>query len=166
VLWLAFDKVHDRIFVIDEIYERGLSPEDLAVAVLKKDATFERELRGVIDSAAFAEIGLGAESGKGSRGHIMNSYGCRWTASEKGAGSRVHGISAIHQRLALKKDGYGGLVVFRNCRNLIRTLPAMTYDRKNPEDIDDCCEQHAVDALRYGLTRRKTEFRLMRVYGI
>ena len=43
----------------------------------------------------------------------MNSLGCRWQPSEKGAGSRVHGISAIHERLALKKDGYGGLIVFR-----------------------------------------------------
>ena len=66
----------------------------------------------------------------------------------------------------LKKDGFGGLVIFRGCRNLIRTLPAMVYSRTNPEDIDDSCEQHAVDALRYGLTRRKTEFRLMKVYGI
>jgi hypothetical protein len=87
VLWLAFDKVHDRIFVVDEIYERSLRPEDLALAVLKKDAAFERELNGVIDSAAFAEIGLGAEGGKGSRGHFMNSCGCRWTGSEKGAGA-------------------------------------------------------------------------------
>ena len=104
---------------------------------------------------AFAELGLGAEGGKGSRGHIMNPSGCRWTASEKGAGSRVHGISVIHQRLALKKDGYGGLLVFRDCRNLIRTLPAMTYSRTNPEDIDEGCEQHLVDALRYGLGRKK-----------
>jgi hypothetical protein len=111
-------------------------------------------------------IGFGAEGGKGSRGHIMNSLGCRWQPSEKGAGSRVHGISAIHQRLALKKDGYGGLIVFRNCRNLIRTLPAMTYDRSNPEDIDDCCEQHAVDCLRYGLTRKRRYFAEMRVFGI
>jgi len=57
-------------------------------------------------------IGLGAEGGKGSRRHIMNSRGCRWTASGKGAGSGVHGISVIHQRLALESDGYGGLVVF------------------------------------------------------
>ena len=165
-LWLASDKVHDRIFVVDETYERRLSPEDLTDAVLKKDAAFGRELDGVIDSAAFAEIGLGAEGGKGSRGHIMNSLGCRWNPSEKGSGSRVHGISAIHQRLALKKDGYGGLVMFRNCRNLIRTLPAMTYSRNHPEDIDDCCEQHAIDALRYGLTRRRREFIETRVYGI
>ena len=57
-------------------------------------------------------IGIGAEDGKGSRRHIVNSRGRRWTASEKGAGSRVHGISVIYQRLALKSNGYGGLVVF------------------------------------------------------
>lgn len=34
-------------------------------------------------------------------------------------------------------------------------LPSLVYSRSNPEDIDASCEQHAVDALRYGLTRRK-----------
>jgi len=53
----------------------------------------------------------------------------------------------LHQRLALKDDGSPGLIVFRNCRNLIRALPAMVYDRKNPEDIDPNCEEHAIKAL-------------------
>ena len=66
----------------------------------------------------------------------------------------VHGISVTHQRLARKSDGYGGLVVFRNCGNLVRTLPAIVYSRSNPEDVDDSCEQHATDALRYGFTRK------------
>jgi hypothetical protein len=166
VLWFAFDDVHDRIFVVDELYERGLGPQELAFAVLEKDKRFRRELNGVIDSAAFAEIGLGAHEGKGSRGDIMNSLGCRWQAAQKGAGSRLHGLSAIHQRLAVRKDGYGGLVVYRSARNLIRTLPSLVYSRTNPEDINDCCEQHAVDALRYGLTRRKTWFRVTRVHGL
>jgi hypothetical protein len=152
--------------VVDEIYQRGLGPEDLADAVLKKDAAFERELDGTIDSAAFAEIGLGDGYGKGSRGDQMNARGCRWRPAEKGAGSRLHGISVIHQKLALKKDGFGGLVVFRNCRNLIRTLPAMVYSRVHPEDIDDGCEQHAVDALRYGLTRKRVWCGEVPVYGI
>jgi hypothetical protein len=39
----------------------------------------------------------------------------------------------------------------------------MVYDRKNPEDIDPSCEEHAVKALMYGLTRRKIESRIMRV---
>jgi Terminase large subunit, T4likevirus-type, N-terminal len=177
VLWLSYDETNDRIFVIQELYQRGLIPEELARATLAIDRSIpiddggevfnnDLPLDGAIDSAAFAEIGLGAEGGKGSRGDIMNSYGCKWRPAPKGAGSRLHGLSAIHQRLALRRDGYGGLVIFRGCRNLIRTLPAMVYSRTNPDDIDDSCEQHAVDALRYGLTRLKTEFRLMRVYGI
>jgi hypothetical protein len=166
VLWFAYDKVHDRVFVVDEIYERGLLPETLALAVLEKDEQFGRELSGVIDSAAFAEVGLGTEGGKGSRGAIMNSLGCDWRPSEKGSGSRFQGISTIHSRLALKADGYGGLMITRNCRNLIRTLPSCVFSRTNPEDIDDSCEQHAVDCLRYGLTRRKMQFRLLKVTGL
>jgi hypothetical protein len=94
----------------------------------------------VIDSSSFADVGLGDAGG---RAEIMNRLGCRWTPSPKGAGSRIAGVSAVHQRLALRKDGLPGLIVFRTCRNLIRTLPAMVYDRKNPEDIDPDCEEHA-----------------------
>ena len=93
----------------------------------------------------------------------MNRMGCRWTPSPKGAGSRVAGVSGVHQRLALKSDGYGGLVIFRTCRNLIRTLPAMTYSRTNPEDIDPACEEHSAKALQYGLTRKRTFTRLAKV---
>lgn len=174
VLWLAYDKTYDRIYVIDELYERGLTPEAMARAVLQIDRSLkidmgfevidnDEPLSGVLDSAAWADVGLGDESGRGGRAEIMNRLGCRWTPSPKGAGSRAAGVSAVHQRLALKRDGFGGLVIFRTCRNLIRTLPAMVYDKSHPEDISPDCEEHAVKALMYGLTRRKTEFRVMRV---
>jgi hypothetical protein len=178
VLWLCADPVRDRIYVIDEIYQRGLTREMMAREVLAKDRSIpinlgdgevidnDAPIDGVIDSASFADVGLGDESGKGSRGHIMNSLGCRWTPSVKGSGSRVQGVRAIHQRLALKSDGYGGLIVFRNCRNLIRTLPAMVYDKNHPEDIDPDCEEHAVKALMYGLTRKKVSAGMVKVKGL
>ena len=167
VLLFAYDKTHDRIFIADEIYQRELLPEELAREVRAMCACHGRDgLDGVIDSSAFAEIGLGTEGGKGSRGDIMNAHGCNFKPSPKGAGSRVQGVSAIHQRLKLKADGFGGLVITRNCRNLIRTLPAMTYDRSNPEDIDPSCEEHATKALMYGLTRRTVSTQLYRVRGI
>lgn len=173
-LWLSEDSTHGRIYVISELYERGLTPEAMARAVLQIDRsipvnldgeTIENDapVDGVIDSASFADVGLGDESGRGGRAEVMNRLGCRWTPSPKGAGSRVAGVSAIHGRLALKRDGFGGLVVFRNCRNLIRTLPAMTYSKQNPEDIDVSCEEHAVKALQYGLLRKKVSFSQPRI---
>jgi terminase large subunit-like protein len=172
VLWLAHDEIYDRVYVIEELYQSGMTPEVFACEVLRTDRSLvlsdgsdtfcnDQPLGGVIDSASFADTGMG-----GGRADQMNKLGCRWRAAEKGAGSRLAGIAAIHARLAARKDGIARLIMFRNCRNLIRTLPAMVYSRTNPEDIDDSCEQHAVDALRYGLTRRKIEFRLMPVYGI
>lgn len=134
-------------------------PINLGSEVIDNDCPLD----GVIDSASFADVGLGNESGRGGRAEIMNQLGCRWTPSPKGAGSRIAGVSAVHQRLAPRDDGSPGLIVFRTCPNLIRTLPAMVYDRKNPEDIDPACEEHAVKALMYGLTRRKIECRVMRV---
>ena len=173
--WLAYDKTHDRIYVIEELYERGLTPEAMAQAVLQIDRSLKIDLGhevidndmpldGVIDSASFADVGLGDESGRGGRAEIMNRLGCRWSPSPKGAGSRVAGVSAIHQRLALKADGFGGLVVFRNCRNLIRTLPQMVYSKTNPEDISPDCEEHAVKALQYGLTRKRIFTRVVKVH--
>jgi hypothetical protein len=105
---------------------------------------------GTIDSAAFATTGAADLS----RAEQMNTLGCEWKPCSKGAGSRIAGIQEIHSRLALKEDERPGLVIFSNCRNLIRTLPSLTYDLKHPEDIASGSEDHAFDALRYGLLFR------------
>ena len=42
---------------------------------------------------------------------------------------------------------------FSDCENLIRTLPALTYDKLNREDAADG-EDHAPEALRYALMSR------------
>ena len=115
----------------------------------------------MIDSASFADTGMG-----GGRADQMNALGCKWKAAEKGAGSRLAGIAAVHARLALKRDGRPGLIVFSTCQNLMRTLPAVVYSRTNPEDIDDSCEQHLVDALRYGLGRKKVRCWQLPVRGL
>jgi len=97
---------------------------------------------------------------------IMNECGCRWSPSEKGVGSRIAGKAHIHERLVLKSDGAPGLQVFANCKNLIRTLPSVPYSPTNPEDIDTNSEEHAVDALRYGLSHKTTKSYRVRLPGL
>lgn len=46
-----------------------------------------------------------------------------------------------------------------NCENLIRTLPLLTYDAQDAEDVSDACEDHAAEALRYGLMSRPVQAR-------
>jgi hypothetical protein len=164
VLWLAYDEIHDRIFVIAELYARGMSPAVMAREVRRIDASIPRNVghgrviengpavrvSGSIDSASFATTGASALS----RGAQMNELGCNWKPCTKGAGSRIAGIQEIHSRLSMKEDGMPGLVIFRDCRALIRTLPSLVYDPRNPEDIDAKCEDHAFDACRYGLQFR------------
>ncbi len=161
VLWFAHDEIHDRLYVVQELYRSGMTPEVMANAVLAMDGHVGRRgsMRGTIDAASFADTGLG-----GGRGDQMNKLGCRWEPSVKGAGSRVAGKALIHQRLALRSDG-PGLVVFKTCHNLIRTLPSLPYDKAHPEDISDNCEDHAVEALRTGLTRQPSRTRLIRTTG-
>ena len=61
----------------------------------------------------------------------------------------------VHRRLAIdsitKKPR---LTIFNTCANLIRTLPTLPLDKTDPEDVDTKAEDHAYDALRYGVMSR------------
>jgi hypothetical protein len=101
----------------------------------------------------------------GARGDAMNKLGCRWQPVEKYPGSRLAGLSAIHARLAFRDNGRSvGLKVFRGrCPNLVRTLSALVYSTRNPEEVDPSCEDHAIDALRYALLFKPSRFARVRV---
>ena len=45
-------------------------------------------------------------------------------------------------------------VIKGRCPNLVRTIPLMIRDEKNPEDVDTKAEDHLYDALRYGIMTR------------
>lgn len=161
VLWFAlFDR---RVYIVAELYRNQLVAEELAEVVMKRDLSIpvdygdddvrplDRELDGIIDSAAFADHGIRRMRG-GSRAKIMNELGCEWKPSHKGANSRVQGAALVHSMLKGRlADGLPKLQIFSNCKNLIRTLPALPIDELDPEDVDTTAEDHAYDALRYGL---------------
>ena len=43
-------------------------------------------------------------------------------------------------------------IIKGTCPNLIRTIPLMIRDERNPEDLDTKSDDHILDALRYSLT--------------
>jgi hypothetical protein len=68
---------------------------------------------------------------------------------EKGDNKRIPGKMQVHYRLAFDINGIPMMYVFNHCKDFIRTLPELTYDEHDPEDVDTKCEDHAYDDTRY-----------------
>jgi hypothetical protein len=69
---------------------------------------------------------------------------------------RLSGWAQIRQRLVGIRQNVGQtieakplLYVFATCPYLIETLPALSIDKRNPEDADSTGDDHMLDALRY-----------------
>ena len=72
----------------------------------------------------------------------------------KGDNTRLAGKMQLHERLKFDEDGYPMLYTFTTCKDFIRTIPAIVYDTKKPEDIDTAGEDHIYDETRYFLMSR------------
>lgn len=175
VLWGT--KYDGRIYIVRELYAPNMTPEvmaertkegDLAIPLRGADGKVflnDRILRGDIDPSSFNESGVQNSQGTG-RGQIMNNLGCNWSPAQKGSGSRVAGVNLIHSKLKLMDDCKPGLMIFRTCRNLIRTLPSLPKDKNNPEDIDTESDDHAYDCLRYLLQYRQNIVQATKLKGL
>lgn len=74
----------------------------------------------------------------------------RWLEAWNAKGSRVNGAQEIIRLLAEDK-----LKIFKTCKHWLRTVPGLPPDELNPEDVDTTVEDHAWDATRYGVMRRR-----------
>ena len=72
--------------------------------------------------------------------------------------ARIPGWQRVREYLADQEDGRPQLQLFSTCTNLIRTLPQLLHDSKNLEDAAGG-EDHAPEALRYGLMSRPVKSR-------
>ena len=149
VLWIAVD-FDNNFWVYREHYTKRVTADIFAKQVLEKE--HEEYIRyGILDSSTWARRG---DAGP-SIAETMIREGCKWRPSDRSPRSRVAGKLELHKQLALDKDtNQPKLKIFSNCINLIKTLPMLPVDKNNPEDVDTHAEDHAYDALRYGVMSR------------
>jgi hypothetical protein len=102
----------------------------------------EKMNRQVADPAIFDE----SKKNMGmTQAEELAKYGCIY---ERADNKRVAGWQQIRTRLT-GKDGRPLMYITEDCKNLIRTLPIMQYDRTKPEDLDTALEDHLLDVARY-----------------
>jgi phage terminase large subunit len=148
--WIAVD-AHNKAYVYKELYQSGLIISDAAKAI--KKITNETIYQ------TFAPPDLWnkrQETGK-SAADLFRENGVNLVQANN---ERVQGWYNLKEWLKPYEDEQGittaSLVIFRNCVNLIRCLPQLQCDEKDPNDVATEPHEltHAPDAIRYFISGR------------
>ena len=148
VLWFAVAP-DGKILVYRELYVRRVLSSGIAARV-KALSEGERIAYTVASPDAWQQRGLKGAEGT-SIAEVFANNGVPLLPADN---ARIPGWQRVRETLAPGPDGEPALQIFETCKNLIRTLPLLTYDAHDAEDVSDTCEDHAPEALRYGLMSR------------
>jgi PBSX family phage terminase large subunit len=149
-LWFAREPETRKIFVYREIYGAGLRDEQQAQRIVDATADETLALR-VLDPSMF---NLRTEQQRPSIAAVYWSHGVR--PVYPGMNNRKQGWAILRRALAHDQGPPRLQILDGLAPNLVRTLPSLVVDPLDPEDVADSLrgtktEDHAPDALRYGL---------------
>jgi len=142
-LWVAVDD-HKRAYAIDEIYEPNLMISDAAKAIKERGYKVHTYFAPPDMWNRRQETGRSVADWFYQAGISLNKYN----------NNRVAGWLSVKEWLKPEKDIDGTVIApfrtFETCRNLIRTLPSLQYDTRNPSDVANEPHEltHMPDALR------------------
>lgn len=147
--WIAVD-TEGNAYVTKELYESGLIVSE-AVKRIK-----EIETAGIYSRIAPPDL-WNTQSMTGKSTALLFSE--NGLSLRKSNNDRVDGWLALKEllKVEIKADAEGNkfrtskLKIFANCVNLIRTLPQLQFDDRNPNDVATEPHEltHAPDAIRY-----------------
>jgi len=156
--WMAVDN-DGLLIVLDELYGPGIEPVAWGKKILAVEEKWGwltesypaySKLHGYIDPAADKVD----TSGGPKITERMFELGLSWFPAEN---PRKAGWVELRRRL-MERGGQSGKIpgirICRRCVNLIRTLPNAPADDNDPDDVDTKSEDHALDAIRYGVMSR------------
>ena len=148
VVWAAVDPSDDTLIIYRELYQKGLTGEDLAERITAYEEGDSHSIPGVLDTAAWNRTGYTGPT----IGEILVRAGHKLRPADK---NRLAGKVQIHERLKQNKvDGRPKMQIFNSCPSLIRELQTIPIDKAKPEDVDTKAADHAYDALRYLIMSR------------
>lgn len=154
VLWFARPPKTNTVFVYKEQYGPSVDLDEQIFRAWQTTEDMALPIKAVIlDPSMFAKVNV-----KGERTEAMSTHWQkRFNNVRRGNNERVPGWRLVREMLDWQERPDGGVLVpprlffFRTCSNAVRTIPKLIIDEHNPEDVDTDGEDHAADALRYGL---------------
>ena len=150
-LWIARDE-QGRAYVYKEVYESGLIISEASKRFLEVNGGDRLKIRYAPPDLQNRQ----KDTGK-SAFDIFYQNGVNFVVSDN---NRISGWSAVKEWLKVYETRHeqtgetyktSNLKIFKNCTNLIRCLPAVQHDEKDPNDVAKEPHEltHITDALRY-----------------
>ena len=146
-VWGALDPSDGTLIIYRELYQKGLTGEDLGYKITEMELEDPMSVQGVLDTAAWNRTGTTGPT----VGETLLRQGHKLRRADK---NRIQGKIQIHEYLRLQQSGRPRLQIFSSCPSLIRELQGIPLDKSNPEDVDTHAPDHAYDALRYLIMSR------------
>lgn len=152
--WFAID-FDDRVWVYREYCESGLRVSDASEAMRRLTPAGER----IQFTVAPPDMWTTQKDTGRTMAEIFTENGVGLVRANN---QRVQGWMVVKEFLKERADGKPGMLITEDCPRLIRDLPALQHDEKNPSD---CAKEpheitHSPDAIRYGLIYRTMGARL------
>ena len=150
-LWIARDE-QGRAYVYKEVYESGLIISEAAKRFLEVNGDDKVKIKYAPPDLQNRQ----KDTGK-SAFDIFHQHGITFIVSDN---NRIAGWQETKEWLKVYETRHeqtgepymtSSLKIFSNCKNLIRCIPAVQHDEKDPNDVakDPHELTHITDALRY-----------------
>lgn len=156
VYWCAIDE-DGVIYVYRELYVTNHTYEQLMERIVSLTNESEEISYIVFDPSIWAKKGDNELSGAEKMQWKYKELRQRAIVIQQGNNARIVGWGQVREYLKpFVRQGIklAKLQVFSTCVNLTRTLPSLVYDKNRVEDVDSDGEDHAGDAIRYGIMSR------------
>ena len=143
-LWGAIDPVTKRVVIYREDYGENHTNGEQAERIKTMTPSNEKISITYADPAMWQH-----DHHSDTVRRAVDIYADHGIYISKGDNDRKGGLAKIREAMRYKADGEPGLLITRNCPNLIWQFENLPTSARDPEDVDTNFEDHAYDALRY-----------------
>jgi len=148
-LFMARDPDSGRIYVYRELYQTELTDRQQARLIIDNSDKFDMKAIRFADPSMWKRNTLENVT---STAEVYAKNGC---FLRPGDNDRLGRKRKLDRLLGNLPDGLPGILFMENCEHIIKQLELLVYDPHRSEDVDTRMEDHAYDALGYGLTNAR-----------
>ena len=141
-LFGAINPANGRLIVYDEISQAGLTDSQQAEAIKMRSDENEMKARRFADPKMWNKQSVNDKLM--STADVYQSHGIKIYPGDPNRHAKK---ARVHELLAIRPDGYPGVIITPECKQLIKQLQKLMTAKDDPEDVNDHQEDDSYDAF-------------------